>query len=240
MPLSWPYGVTGPVVGQMFHVKHWLGWRWCSRRRRPRPPARLGDLASLGAASRSPPVPSGPSGALHTGDTCSLLCGSARRLVVRPGPATAHGHRSQALMPPTAPPPVIPNVQLASESPMICGYVERYTFSTNFVRHFPPISVSRPLVAQPGPGRWQALSYPLEYVADRCPWAPRPRPAAVACPRADVLVECDVGEWCLVPVRVCKKSAAPAGLRTCVELRRCRNSLSGGRPSPGAWRRRAR
>ena len=37
-----------------------------SRRRRPRPPARLGNLASLGAASRSPPVPSGPSGALQT------------------------------------------------------------------------------------------------------------------------------------------------------------------------------
>ncbi len=32
MPLSWPYGVTGPVVGQMFHVKHWLWWRSCSGR----------------------------------------------------------------------------------------------------------------------------------------------------------------------------------------------------------------
>ena len=38
----------------------------CSGRRRPRPPARLGDLTSFGAAPRSPPVPSGPSGALHT------------------------------------------------------------------------------------------------------------------------------------------------------------------------------
>ena len=163
MPLSRPYGVTRPVVGQMFHVKHSLWCSWCSGRRRPRPPARLGDLASLGAASRSPPVPSGPSGALHTGDTCSLLCGSARRLVVRPGPATAHGHHSQALRslrrPPRrrhlvcwcadgcvalkpgqapSPPPVIPNAQLAPESPVIRGYVERYTFSTNFVRHFPP------------------------------------------------------------------------------------------------------
>ena len=47
------------------------GWRcvWphgCSGRRRDRPPARLGDLTSFGAAPRSPPVPSGPSGALHT------------------------------------------------------------------------------------------------------------------------------------------------------------------------------
>lgn len=54
------------------------------------------------------------------------------------------------------------------------------------------------------------------------------------------LVERGVGERCRVPVRVCKKSAAPAGLRTCVEFRRGRNSLSGGRPSPGAWCRRAR
>ena len=41
--------------------------------------------------------PSGPSGALHTGGAWSLMCGSARRLVVRPGPATAHGRRRLAL-----------------------------------------------------------------------------------------------------------------------------------------------
>ena len=34
----------------MFHVKHSLWHRWCSGRRRDRRPARLGDLASLGAA----------------------------------------------------------------------------------------------------------------------------------------------------------------------------------------------
>ena len=173
MPLSWPYGVTGPVVGQMFHVKHSLWRRWCSRRRRPRPPARLGDLASLGAASRSPPVPSGPS---------VPSTPAAPGVLARPGPATAHGHRSlalppptgtaawpcrhspvprPALPPPTAPPPVIPNVQLASESPVIRGYVERYTFSTDLRRHFLPISVSRPLAAQPGPGRWQASWCPV-------------------------------------------------------------------------------
>ena len=39
----------------------------CSGRRRARPPARLGVLTSFGAAPRSPPVPSGPSGALHAG-----------------------------------------------------------------------------------------------------------------------------------------------------------------------------
>ena len=44
--------------------------RWCSGRRRARPPARLGGLTSFGAVPRSPPVPSGPSGALHTGGAC--------------------------------------------------------------------------------------------------------------------------------------------------------------------------
>ena len=48
--------------------------RWCSGRRRARPPARLGGLTSFGAAPRSPPVPSGPSGALHTGGAGSLMC----------------------------------------------------------------------------------------------------------------------------------------------------------------------
>ena len=33
--------------------------------------------ASLGASSRSPPVPSGPSGALHTSGACLLVAGSA-------------------------------------------------------------------------------------------------------------------------------------------------------------------
>ena len=70
-------------------------WRHgCSGRRRARPPARLGGLTAFGAAPRSPPVPSGPSGALRTSGAGSLLSGSARRLEARPGPATAHGHRS--------------------------------------------------------------------------------------------------------------------------------------------------
>ena len=78
--------------------------RWCSGRRRPRPPARLGDLTSFGAAPRSPPVPSGPSGALHTSGAGSLIGVSSRSQArprhrpraPRPGPATAHRHRSLA------------------------------------------------------------------------------------------------------------------------------------------------
>ena len=64
----------------------------------------------LGALSRSPPVPSGPSGALHTCGAWSLCVPvggdppvsrtrrellTARRLVVRPGPA-AHRYRGHA------------------------------------------------------------------------------------------------------------------------------------------------
>ena len=69
----------------------------CSGRRRARPPARLGGLTSFGAAPRSPPVPSGPSGALHTCGAWLLTCSLARRLEARPGPAAAHERRSQAL-----------------------------------------------------------------------------------------------------------------------------------------------
>ena len=51
----------------------------CSGRRRARPPARLGGLTSFGAAPRSPPWPSGPSGALHTSGALSLMCAGGRR-----------------------------------------------------------------------------------------------------------------------------------------------------------------
>ena len=59
--------------------------RWCSGRRRARPPTRLGALTSFGAAPRSPPVPSGPSGALHTSGAVSLCV--AERVGSKPGQA---------------------------------------------------------------------------------------------------------------------------------------------------------
>ena len=87
----------------------------CSGRRRPRPPARLGDLTSFGAAPRSPPVPSGPSGALHTSDAwCAdgwlgaLSCAPARPRhrppAPRPGPAAVHRHHGLAPQAPRRPP----------------------------------------------------------------------------------------------------------------------------------------
>ena len=47
--------------------------------------------------SRSPPWPSGPSGALHTGGACGA-CVVACRLEARPGPAAAHRYRGLALL----------------------------------------------------------------------------------------------------------------------------------------------
>ena len=58
----------------------------CCGLRRARPPARLGDLTSFGAAPRSPPVPSGPSGALHTGGAwrAGVWTGALSRSPARP------------------------------------------------------------------------------------------------------------------------------------------------------------
>ena len=67
--------------------------RWCSGRRRAQPPARLGDLTSFGTAPRSSPVPSGPSGAVHTSGALLLMCGLVCRLAALPGPAAARVHR---------------------------------------------------------------------------------------------------------------------------------------------------
>ena len=52
--------------------------------------------ASLGASSRSPPVPSGPSGALHTGGTCGAWTSSA---MPRRPPAPRPGHAALAAKP---------------------------------------------------------------------------------------------------------------------------------------------
>ena len=57
------------------------------------------EPAARSGRSRSPPVPSGPSGALHTSGAGSLIGGSARRLEARPGPAglAAASNRSGSL-----------------------------------------------------------------------------------------------------------------------------------------------
>ena len=74
--------------------------RWAAARPRDRHTRACGSEWSISRPALAPPPPTGtaawPSGALHTGGAGSLTCGSARRLVVRPGPATAHRHRGQA------------------------------------------------------------------------------------------------------------------------------------------------
>ena len=76
----------------------------CAGGRRPAREIATREPAARSGRSRGPPWPCrhppAPSGALHTGGAWSLMCGSARRLVVRPGLATARWHRSQALPPP--------------------------------------------------------------------------------------------------------------------------------------------
>ena len=88
----------------------WCGacCRWCSGRRRARPPARLGPHFVRRVVSKpgqAPPPPTGtaawpsvPSGALHTGGTwCTDGVRSPARPhrrppALRPGPAAAHRH----------------------------------------------------------------------------------------------------------------------------------------------------
>ena len=71
----------------------------------PSTPAAPGVLMVLRVGSKPGQVPTPPtgtaarpSGALHTGGTW-CTDGAARRLEARPGPAAAHGHRSQTLRP---------------------------------------------------------------------------------------------------------------------------------------------
>ena len=79
---------------------------WAAARPRDRHTRACGSEWSISrpALALPPPTgtatrPSGPSGALHTSGAGSLFGSSARRLEARPGPATAHGHRSQASRP---------------------------------------------------------------------------------------------------------------------------------------------
>ena len=112
----------------------------CARGRRPaREPS--APRASLGASSRSParprrrprapqpgpafcssPVPSGPSGALHTSGAGSLMCGSAFRLEAWPGPAAAHGRRGQAPRFAARPCPPVPPAPSAPVGPGVLAY----------------------------------------------------------------------------------------------------------------------
>ena len=122
----------------------------CSGRRRARPPARLGVLTSLGAAPRSPPVPSGPSGALHTSGTwcADVWLGASSRSPARPrrrppaprqippvpftpvGPGRGRVPQLCASKPGQASPPPI---NFARNSPATCSNIE---FMSSELQHF--------------------------------------------------------------------------------------------------------
>ena len=89
----------------------------CSGRRRARPPARLGDLTSFGAVPRSPPVPSGPSGALHTS---GAWCARGRRPAREPSaPRVSLGASTRC---PAWPRSYLSN--FARNSPAACSNIE--------------------------------------------------------------------------------------------------------------------
>ena len=185
----------------MFHVKHRLWCRFCSGRR----------VVCWRAGLLCVPVGGGPPASRPR---CELR--SARRLEARPGPATADGHRSQALRSLRRPP---------HRRHLVC---------------WPGLAPPPPTGTTARPRALAGLVVSSALCRRSLPMGSTAWPATVEYPCGDALVERVVGEWCRVPATVCIKSAAHAGLRTCVELRRRRNSISGGQPSRCTWRRRAR
>ena len=144
-------------------------WRWlllvclwphgCSGRRRARPPARLGALTSFGAAPRSRPVPSGPSGALHT---CGAWCadvwlGASARCPARPR------HRPPAPRPgrldrPVPSTPVARGVLMGCSArrlvvrPVPAGLAAASNRAVLIVCVLPARPCRRPPAPRPGPG----------------------------------------------------------------------------------------
>ena len=95
-PLCVPVGGGPPASRRSACCCLWC--RWCSGRRRARPPARSPHASfARSGRSRSPPVPSGPSGALHTGGTCIAWTSPARPR--RRPPAPRPGHAALAAKP---------------------------------------------------------------------------------------------------------------------------------------------
>ena len=82
-----PSSATGPRDRFRFRGFCCLWRRWRSGRRRARPPARSPHASfARSGRSRSPPVPSGPSGALHTGGACVAWASLARPRRCPPAP----------------------------------------------------------------------------------------------------------------------------------------------------------
>ena len=110
VPLSAAHGVTRPVVGQMFHVKHWLLCRWCSGRRRALLWGRGAVCAGGRWPAREPSVPrvvvcctlvfwapEAPAAREIATREPAARSGRSRSPPVPSGSSGAHGHRDQVL-----------------------------------------------------------------------------------------------------------------------------------------------
>ena len=116
----------------------------CARGRRPaREPS--APRASLGASSRSParprrrprapqPGPPDPPAPFTPVVPGVLACGWARCLVARPGPAAAHGYRSQAPRFAARPCPPVPPAPFTPVVPGRCCLVRRVLLQTSSIR----------------------------------------------------------------------------------------------------------
>ena len=104
----WPHGCFGRRVACLDGPGRCV-CRWAAARPRDRHTRACGSEWSISRPALALPPPTGtaarprvwrlarapgPSGALHTSGARVLIGGSAHRLEGRPGPATAHGHRS--------------------------------------------------------------------------------------------------------------------------------------------------
>ena len=117
--------MAGQPVAASFRcgLRWFSGRRWCSGRRRARPPARSPHASfARSGRSRSPPVPSGPSGALHTGGTwCAdvWLC-----FVLKPGqaPPPPTGTAAWSSIPPAPSTPAAPGALTCRAAGCACGF----------------------------------------------------------------------------------------------------------------------
>ena len=141
--------------------------------RAPEGPAAREARASLRSAPRlearpCPPVPPAPFTPVVPG---VLACGLARCLVARPGPAAAHGHRSQAPRFAARPCPPVPPAPSAPVGPGVLAY-----------------GLARRLEAWPGPAAAHGhRSQAPRFAARPCPPVP-PAPSAPVVPGRCCLV----------------------------------------------------
>ena len=150
VPLSAAHGVTRPVVGQMFHVKHWLLCRWCSRRRRALLWGRGAVCAGGRWPAREPSVPRVVVG-------CALVfwapeAPAAREIATREPAARSGRSRS----PPCPPVPPAPTGTATRSSGLSCAL---HTDGTWCAGVWPAVPRRRPRAPRPC-SAWLACPFP--------------------------------------------------------------------------------